>query len=390
LSRPQRSGFGSGVVTGLVIGLIVAAVVGVVGGVLTDDGGDDAITEARETIDANYFHSVDEQTLQDASINGMVGELRRRYEDRFSHYFNAEQLQEFESATSGSFKGVGLGVNEVERGLSVGAVYPGSPAERAGIEEGDVITAVDGKSIAGLPAEVSTARIKGPVGTEVELRVVPASDGSAEEVTVRRATVRIPAVVGRIRRAAGRKVAYVRFATFSEGAHGELRDTIERLYRRGAEGLVLDMRGNGGGLLNEAVLSASIFVEDGKVVSTRSRTQGNRDYEAVGDAIERRPTVVLVDRDTASAAEILTAALEEYDLGTVVGTRTYGKGTFQEVIRLGAGGALDLTVGQYLTADGTSILGEGVKPQVRVDDDPGTDGDDEALDRALRVLGQKL
>jgi carboxyl-terminal processing protease len=390
LSRPQRSGFGSGVVTGLVIGLVVAAVVAVVGGVLTDDGGDDAITEARETIDANYFHSVDEQTLQDASINAMVGELRRRYEDRFSHYFNAEQLQEFESATSGSFKGVGLGVNEVERGLSVGAVYPGSPAERAGIHEGDVITAVDGKSIAGLPAEVSTARIKGPVGTEVELRVIPASDGSAEEVTVRRATVRIPAVVGRIRRAAGRKVAYVRFATFSEGAHGELRDTVERLYRRGAEGLVLDMRGNGGGLLNEAVLSASIFVEDGNVVSTRSRTQGDRDYEAVGDAIERRPTVVLVDRDTASAAEILTAALEEYDLGTVVGTRTYGKGTFQEVIRLGAGGALDLTVGQYLTADGTSILGEGVKPQVRVDDDPGTDGDDEALDLALRVLGQKL
>ena len=209
-------------------------------------------------------------------------------------------------------------------------------------------------------------------------------------MTVERATVRIPAVDGRLRRVGGRKVAYVRFATFSEGAHGELREEIERLYRRGAEGLVLDMRGNGGGLLNEAVLSASIFVEDGNVVSTRSRSQGDRDYEAVGDAIQERPTVVLVDRDTASAAEILTAALQEYDLGTVVGTRTYGKGTFQEVIRLGAGGALDLTVGQYLTADGTSILGEGVKPQVRVTDDPGTRQDDEALDRALQVLGRML
>ena len=164
---PQRRGFGSGVVTGLLIGLIVAALVGVLTGLLTGDGDDDPIAEARRTIDANYFHDVDEQRLDDASIDGMVSELRRRYDDRFSHYFNAEQLQEFESATSGSFKGVGLGVNEVERGLSVGAVYPGSPAERAGIEEGDLITAVDGKSIAGLPAEVSTARIKGPVGTEV-------------------------------------------------------------------------------------------------------------------------------------------------------------------------------------------------------------------------------
>jgi carboxyl-terminal processing protease len=150
------------------------------------------------------------------------------------------------------------------------------------------------------------------------------------------------------------------------------------------------MRGNGGGLLNEAVLSASIFVDKGKVVSTESRTQGERSYEAVGDAIDPRPTVVLVNRDTASAAEILTAALQTYDLADIVGTRTYGKGTFQEVIDLDAGGALDLTIGKYLTADGTSILGEGVKPDVRAEDDPRTEGDDEGLDRALQVLAGNL
>ncbi len=135
------------------------------------------------------------------------------------------------------------------------------------------------------------------------------------------------------------------------------------------------------------MLSASIFVEDGNIVSTRSRTEGEHDYQAVGDAIEPKPTVVLVNRDTASAAEILTAALKENDLATVVGTRTYGKGVFQEVMDLPAGGALDLTIGQYLTADGTSILGVGVKPDVRVEDDPDT-SKDEALDRALAVLGQ--
>ena len=140
------------------------------------------------------------------------------------------------------------------------------------------------------------------------------------------------------------------------------------------------------------MLSASVFVEDGNIVSTRSRTEGDRDYEAIGDAIDPRPTVVLVNRDTASAAEILTAALQQNDLAEVVGTRTYGKGTFQEVMDLPAGGALDLTVGEYLTADGTSILGEGVKPDVRVADDPGTPDRDEGLAalRARRSLGASL
>jgi carboxyl-terminal processing protease len=133
-----------------------------------------------------------------------------------------------------------------------------------------------------------------------------------------------------------------------------------------------------------------VFVEEGTVVSTESRTQGDRSYEAVGDAIEPLPTVVLVDRDTASAAEILAAALETYELATVVGTRTFGKGTFQEVIPLEAGGALDLTIGQYLTAAGTSIAGEGVKPEVRAEDDLRTGQVDEALDQALRALGARL
>ncbi len=153
---------------------------------------------------------------------------------------------------------------------------------------------------------------------------------------------------------------------------------------------MLDLRENGGGLLNEAVLSTSIFLDHGNVVSTRSRTQGDQDYPATGDAIEPRPTAVLTDRNTASAAEILTAALQQNDLAEVVGTRTYGKGTFQEIMDLDSGGALDLTVGEYLTSDGTSILGEGVKPNVRVADDPDTEADDEALDRALEVVGEQL
>ncbi|MET0927069.1 MAG: S41 family peptidase [Solirubrobacterales bacterium] len=376
--------------TGLVAGLVLAALVVALTGVLDRDDDGDATREAVETVEDNYFEEVDARTLEDSSIDGMVRELRKRYEDRFSHYFTEDQLEEFEAATSGRFSGVGLTVNEVPRGLRVADVLPDTPAERSGIEPGDVIVAVDGESIAGVPSNVSTARIKGPAGTEVTLRLIPVDGAKAREVVVERADVRVPAVDGELRRVDGHDVAYVRFASFSEGAHGELRQTIERLYREGAKGLVLDLRANGGGLLNEAVLSTSVFVDEGTVVSTESRTQGERDYEAVGDAIDPRPTVVLVNRDTASAAEILTAALKNYDLATVVGTRTFGKGTFQEVIRLDEGGALDLTIGQYLTADGSSIAGEGVKPEVRTEDDPDTPSEDEALERALTVLQQRL
>jgi carboxyl-terminal processing protease len=379
--------FGSGVVIGLVCGLLVAVGVGILTGKLFDDSSDDPVAQAREVIEGHYFHDPDPQELDDASIAGMVAEVKKRYDDKFSHYFTAEQLKQFEAVTSGRYKGIGLAVTEVPKGLRISDVFPDTPAEDAGLKEGDVIVAVDGKSIAGVASQVSTARIKGPPGTEVDLTVDKAGGGGRQRLTVERADVRQPAVSGEIKHIDGKPIAYVVFSTFSEGAHGELREEIERLYRKGAEGLILDLRGNGGGLLNEAVLSASIFVQDGNIVSTRSRTDGDRDYEAIGDAIEPKPTVVLVNRDTASAAEILTAALQQNHLAEVVGTRTYGKGTFQEVMDLPAGGALDLTVGEYLTANGTSILGEGVKPDVRAEDNPNTQDRDEGLNRALGVVG---
>jgi carboxyl-terminal processing protease len=381
----SRSSFVAGAAAGAVLGLALAALLGALFG----SGDDDPAEQARAVIEANYFEEVDGASLEGASIKGMVNELRQRYDDRFSHYFNPEQLEEFESATSGKFSGVGLNVSPAKGGLRVASVLPDTPAEQAGLEEGDLIVAVDGRSIADVPAEVATARIKGPPGTEVELRVQSVT-GKPRDVTVERAEVRVSAVPrAELRKVGGSQVAYVNFATFSSGAHGDLRDALERLYREGAEGLVLDLRGNGGGLLNEAVLTSSLFVEDGTVVSTKSRTQGGRDYEATGDALDPRPTVVLMNNDTASASEILASALSDYDLAALVGTRTFGKGTFQEVIHLPAGGALDLTVGQYLTADGVSLAGKGIKPDVRAEDDPDTRRD-EAVQEALSVLASEL
>jgi carboxyl-terminal processing protease len=271
----------------------------------------------------------------------------------------------------------------------VATVIPDTPAKRAGIEPGDLIVAVDGHSIAGVSAQVSTAQIKGPPGTTVELRVVEGQGGERREIELERASVQVPVVRGQLKRAGGTKIAYVRFATFTQGAHAELSQTLRRLDRRGAEGLLLDLRGNGGGLLNEAVLCASLFLRKGQlVVSTDSRTMGHQRYVAVGGSLPRRPTVVLINHDSASAAEILASALSDHNRATVVGTRSFGKGTFQEVIRLAAGGALDLTVGEYLTADGTSLAGRGIRPAVRAADDPATPAD-EGLEKALAVLAEK-
>jgi carboxyl-terminal processing protease len=377
------TGFGAGAAAALAVAALIVAIVG-------DFGGSDLTDQASDTIRDEYFKPVKSSVLNEASVDGMIRELRTRYHDRFSHYFDPHQLPQFEAATSGRFSGVGLTVTGVKRGLRVASVLPHTPAQRAGLEQGDLITAVDGRSLAGVPAEVSTARIKGPPGTKVELRVVPVSGGQARNVQMKRVSVRLPVAQGAIRQAGSNKVAWVRYFTFSDGAHGELRSTLERFYRRGAQGLVLDLRGNGGGLLTEAVLSASLFLpKDELVVSTDGRTTGHRDYDAVGDPLPPHPTVVLIDRHTASAAEILASALADHHLATIVGTRSFGKGTFQQVIHLEAGGALDLTVGQYFTANGTSLANKGIHPDVKAADRPKTKPD-EGLRQALAVLAEKM
>ena len=376
---------------GLLVGLAAGAAV-VALGPWSDDLGSGRVTlssEALELIESNYWQEADLTELQDLGVRAMVRKLRREFDDRFSHYFDPEQFARFRAATSGEFSGVGLSVSEVSRGLRVSGVFEGAPAEAAGITEGEIIVAVDGASIAGQPAQSATAQIQGEVGTEVELTVLDPDTNERRDVTIERADVRVPAVTGEPQRSGGHDIAYVRFATFSEGSSAELREKIEALYEDGAEGLVLDLRGNGGGLLDEAVLSSSVFVEDGVIVTTRGRTRNERNFEAAGDALAPRPMVVLVNRDTASASEILIAALEERGLATVVGTRTFGKGVFQEVVALDSGGALDLTVGEFVTGEGVSLAGDGIQPDVRIRADTETEAD-EVLNRGLEVLVREL
>jgi carboxyl-terminal processing protease len=342
--------------------------------------------EIIDSIENNFYKPVDEDKLDDASLRGIVDSLN----DPYSHYLTPKEAEAFNESVSGHFEGVGMNVEQDKRGLRVLRVFEGSPAERSGIRRGDFILAVNGRTIAGVNSEVATSRIKGPAGTSVTLRVFTPGQDRDRTVRVKRERIEVPVARGRIVERDGRKVAVVELLSFSSGAHGLLRRQVDRRLNQGAEAIVLDLRGNGGGLLSEAVLVSSIFIEDGEIVSVRGRHRPERTQDAEGDAIEENiPVVVLVDGGSASASEIVTGALRDRKRGTVVGTRTFGKGLVQEVERLSNGGVLDLTVANYYLPSGETISTRGIKPQIRAADDPDTDRDEAlpvALDELLREL----
>jgi carboxyl-terminal processing protease len=385
---------GSGLPLFLVMGVLTLAIGLYLGGhpstlpdplrdVFVQDSGGEVYDEAIDILERDYYRKVDRHDLLNQSLDHAV----RSLDDRFSNYFAPRDFADFQQATEGRFEGVGMSVTPVENGLRVVTVYDGSPAQRGGLREGDVITEVNGRSIAGASSEESTTRIKGPAGTEVKLTV---RSGKAErQLTLKRAEVEIPVVRSEMRRSDGRKIAYVHLAGFTAGAHDAVRDAVDKLLEDGAEGVVLDLRDNGGGLLNEAVQVSSIFIPDGRIVSTKGRARPERVYNATGGAIDQDiPVVVLVNKNSASASEIVTGALQDRDRAEVVGTRTFGKGVFQEIEPLTNGGALDITVGEYFLPSGRNLGGGGVKqgagvtPDVQAKDNPKTPRD-EALLAAL-------
>jgi carboxyl-terminal processing protease len=353
-------------------------------------GSSPALDESVQRIIDDYYIPEKRADLVNGSIAGIVASLH----DRFSNYLTPKQYDDFETSAAQRFSGVGTDVVRTSRGLHIVQVFPSSPAARGGLVAGDTITAVDGHSLTGRSEAAATALIKGRIGTKVTLGVL--HRGQSRVVTLTRAEVSLPIVDSALRTAGGKKVAVVALHTFSSGAHGETRLAIEKLLGRGARAVVLDLRGNGGGLVDEARLVASIFLPDGPIVTTRGRTQPTITLTATGDAIAGSiPVGVVVDGNTASAAEIVAGALQDRHRATIVGTHTFGKGVFQEVLPLSNGGALDITVGQYFLPSGRNLGGGGIKQGAGIKPDivvtaPRTARADPALDAALRALAAKL
>jgi len=256
--------------------------------------------EAAEILEENYWRETGPIELGNASLQGMVRELRRRHHDRFTEYFSPENLESFNQQIEGRFSGIGLSVSEVKWGLRVEQVFPGSPAAEAGIGEGEVVVSVDGESIAGVESTEATKKIKGPEGTEVTIGVLEPKSGKTRQLTLTRAEVSLPNVSQKLEEVGGVALGYVRMLSFSAESGAQLKRAVEKVEDEGAEGILLDLRHNPGGLLDQAVQSASIFLPEGEVVvTTKSRTQGDGTHETVGGNLPAKPLVVLVDGGTA-------------------------------------------------------------------------------------------
>jgi carboxyl-terminal processing protease len=348
------------------------------------------VNEAIDTINHTYYRKYAKADLSDRAIAGIVASLN----DRFSNYFNPKDYAKFKLQQSGEFAGIGVQVTKDKAGLKIVKVYDNSPASQAKLAAGDVITMVGGQELAGKSQDASVALIQGPLGTSVKLGV--RHGGASRDVSLTRSNIEVPVVASAEKTVDGEKLGVIALAQFSSGAHAEVADALRKQIKDGVKGLVFDLRNNPGGLVTEAQLVASEFLKDGKIVTTKGRAVPTRTLEATGDVIAPTlPMVVLVNRDSASAAEIVSGALQDRKRAELVGTRTFGKGVFQEVIDLSNGGALDITAGQYFLPSGRNLggkgtdTGSGLTPDVQAQDNPKTTNKDEGLDKALDVLAAK-
>ncbi|HYI44074.1 MAG TPA: S41 family peptidase, partial [Actinomycetota bacterium] len=297
-------------------------------------------------------------------VKGMIDALKKS-EDPYALFYSPKGFKTFQELTTGSFSGIGVWLKDREGDLEIISVLPASPALKAGMESGDTILEIDGEVVDRMTTDEAVARIKGPEGSEVTLGVE--RDGATLSFTIERAAIDIPNVRASMTEG---NLAYIRLLGFSRGAGAQVRSEIDRLVGEGAEGVVLDMRDNGGGLFAEAIDVASVFIEDGPIVTYREQSEPDFTYEAEGEAYEDLPLVVLVNEGTASASEIVAGALQDSDRAVVVGTTTFGKGSVQEVVPLMDASALKLTTAAYVTPEGRNINGKGLDPDVKVDAEP--------------------
>jgi carboxyl-terminal processing protease len=335
----------------------------------------------------DYYRPLNRTALVNQGLAGAVASL----DDPYSHYYDPSNYRAFTDTTTDPVDngGIGVGIAGFDHGLLISEVYPGTPAARAGLQPGDLIIAVDGTSLADRQATAAANLVRGRAGTSVRLTI--RRHGRTRSLNVTRSNIDIPVASSHLLHYHGTKLGYVDLTQFSENAGAEVRTQVDKMRAAGAQALILDLRDNGGGLLEQAVATASIFIPNGTIVSTAGRVQPREVYLAKGDAIPASvPLVVLANADTASSAEIVTGALKTRGRATVVGTHTYGKGVFQEIEPLLNGGALDFTVGHYYLPNGENLGGKGVSRGHGIIPDVYARGTTHQLAVAERVAAAKL
>jgi carboxyl-terminal processing protease len=339
-----------------------------------------AIDEVREALSSSYYKAVDSEILGEPTIAGLLEKLG----DPNTDYLTAAEYDALKKRTARSYSGVGLTVEPSRAGLVVTSALSG-PAREAGIRRGDIIVRIEGRPAGKLTFEQALNLIKGEKGTVVHLTFRRPNRGRLN-VTVVRQEIAVPSLHAQTVRFQGAKLGHIRLLSFPDATAERLREAAESLVERGAEGIVLDLRDNPGGLLPQAVRAVSVFLEDGVVCTIAGLHQEETVYEVTGSASHPNlPLVVTVDDGSASAAEIVAAALQDHARAIVVGRRTYGKASVQSIRPLSNGTALKLTTAMYRTPAGRDLTDKGVRPRLRAVDDPLT-----RVDEVLRAAQAAL
>lgn len=363
--------------------LIIAAIGGIAGGVVltTQLAGPLIAQENRanssvyeqldlfgdifERIRANYVEDVDSAALIQAAINGMLTSL-----DPHSSYLPPNDFSDMQVQTRGEFGGLGIEVTQEDGFVRVITPMDDTPAFAAGVEAGDFITHVNGEALLGLTLEQAVDMMRGPVGSEITITVVREGRDQPFDISIIRDRIRLTAVRARLEG----NTAILRVSTFNDQTYPNLQDGLRRMIEEvgGLEninGVVLDLRNNPGGLLNQAIRVTDAFLERGEIVSTRGRRaeDGERYNATPGDLIDGMPLVVLINGGSASASEIVAGALQDHNRAVVVGTNSFGKGSVQSIMPVAGNGAMRLTTSLYYTPSGRSIQALGIAPDILVE-----------------------
>jgi carboxyl-terminal processing protease len=316
-----------------------------------------------ERVRADYVEAPDDKQLIESAINGMLAGL-----DPHSSYMNPKAYQDMQVTTSGKFGGLGIEVTMEDGVLKVISPIDGTPAAKAGILANDQIVALDGEDLSGIALNDAVDKMRGAIGSPITLTIQRPNVTKPFDVKIVRGEITIEAVHGR----ADGQIIYVRISSFSENTYDGLKQTLDKYTQQiGADkvqGVIIDLRNNPGGLLDQAIAVSDAFLNQGEIVSTRGRhADETQRYNAhSGDIANGKPVIVLVNGGSASASEIVAGALQDQRRATILGTRSFGKGSVQTIIPLGSDGALRLTTARYYTPSGRSIQAQGIEPDIEV------------------------
>jgi carboxyl-terminal processing protease len=316
--------------------------------------------QVREALLAKYDGQIDDDALLEAAIKGMTQSLK----DPYTVFMNENEYKSFVEQSEGHFVGIGAQLGIKDDKVTIVAPIEGSPAEKAGLKSGDVILKVDGTDIVEPNVEKTISMIKGEQGKPVTLTVARANSQDLD-ITIVRDVIKVVSVRGEI---IDGNVGYIQIASFDEDVAKNFKEKIIELKNQGMKGMILDLRGNPGGFLGEAVNVASQFIPKGKVVTyTVDKYENKQESKSVGGEAEGMPLVILIDGGSASASEVVTGALRDYKAGTIVGTTSFGKGVVQQLIEFKDGsGGLKVTTSKYYTPNGENIHKIGIKPDIEV------------------------